>query len=291
MEETFSVDEGRSGLKFLRLGTTSLGLVLLCLFRQKPGRAQGLPDLFKPPEPAAAQNHPDLSRRPPIINPKAQVMLDKAIQALGGPAFLSFKRLTTTGRAFSISDEQTSGLAPFESAMEYPDKRHSSFGKKPPIILINNGEKGWEIDRYGLTTQKRGDLRNWQLANRYSLENLLRVRIHEPGILVQEGGSDFVDQVPVRILTLVDIRQTEIKLYLHSSTFLPVRITYHVWNPATKDWDDYADVYGDYQKIQGIQTPMHLTRFLNDDRVAEIYRRSAKYDENYPAGYFDAPQG
>jgi hypothetical protein len=267
-----------------------LGLILLSLLGQAPFAAQEQPDLFKKAEPGATQNQPALSQRSPVINAKAQIMLDKAIQALGGTAFLSFKRLTTAGRAFSISDEKTAGLAPFESAVEYPDKRHTSYGKKPPVILINNGDKGWEIDRYGLMRQKRDDLRNWQLANRYSMENLFRLRIHEPGILVQEGGSDFVDQAPVRILTMVDARQTEIKVYLHSSTFLPVRITYHVQNPATKDWDDYADVYGDYQKIQGVQTPMRITRFENDDRVAEIYRNSAKYDENYPAGYFDEPQ-
>lgn len=267
--------EQRLGLNSLRLGTAFAELLLLSLCG---------------PPPSAAQNQPALTQRPTVINPKAQVMLDKTIQALGGAPFLSFRRLTTSGRTFAISDEKTAGLSPFESTVEYPDKRRSSYGKKPPVILINNGDKGWEIDRYGVMSQNREDLRNWQLAIRYSLENLLRVRIHEPGMLVQEGGADFIDQAPVRILTMVDAQQTEIKVYLHSSTFLPVRITYHSLNPVTKEWDDHADVYGDYQKIQGIQTPMHITRYLNDDRVAEIYRKSAKYDEDYPAGYFDAPQ-
>jgi hypothetical protein len=217
-------------------------------------------------------------------------MLDQIIHALGGQAFLSFKRLTTNGRAFSISDERTVGLAPFESAVEYPDKRHSSYGKKQPVILINNGDKGWEIDRYGLTRQKRAELKSWQLANRYSIENLLRVRLHEPGMLVQAGGADFVDHVPVRILTMVDALQTEIKVYFHSKTLLPVRITYRTLNPDSKDWDDHDDVYGDYRNIQGIQTPMRITRFLNGERVGEIYRNSAKYDEDYPSGYFDEPQ-
>lgn len=274
-EEMFSVGERRFGLDSFWRRMALAGLLLVFLHG---------------PNLAEAQDQPNPAQRPTVINPKAQAMLDKAIQALGGAAFLSFRRLTTSGRAFSISDEKTAGLSTFESSFEYPDKRHLSYGKKPPVILINNGDKGWEVDRYGVMIQKREDLRNWQLANRYSLENLLRVRIHEPGMLVQEGGADFVDQAPVRILTMVDAQQTEIKLYLHSSTFLPVRINYHVLNPVTKEWDDHSDVYGDYQKIQGIQTPMHITRFLNDERVAEIYRNSAKYDENYPAAYFDAPE-
>ncbi len=224
-----------------------------------------------------------------MINAKAQEILNKTIQALGGVSFLGFKSLTTTGRAFTIADEQTSGLSPFESAVEYPDKRHLSYGKKQPVVLINNGDKGWEVDRYGKITQKREELRRWQLANRYTLENLLRLRVHEPGMLVQEGGEDFVDQAPVRILSMVDAQHAEIKLYVHHSTYLPVRITYHVLNPATKEWDDHADVYGDYQKIRGIQTPMRITRSVNGERVSETYRHTAKYDESYPAGYFEPP--
>lgn len=282
--------EWRLNLKLIRLKGIYLGLLVLSVGWTLNAAAQLPSDHSEEPAPAEVIGQSDLTKRPAVINPTAHAMLDQVIQALGGQAFLSFKRLTTSGRAFSIADEVTVGLVPYESAVEYPDKRHSSYGKKQPVVLINNGDKGWEIDRYGLTRQRRAELRSWQLANRYSLENLLRVRTHEPGILVQSGGADFVDHAPVRIVTMVDALQTEIKLYFHSKTLLPVRITYHTLNADSKDWDDYADVYSDYRNIQGIQTPMRITRFLNGDRVGEIYRNSAKYDENYPAGYFDEPQ-
>lgn len=275
MEETFSVGRRWIIKSFPPGWIVPVGLSLLALFL---------------PVYSTAQNPPNLTERPAIINPKAQAILDKTIQALGGPAFLSFKSLTTTGRAFAIADEQTAGLAPFESFVEYPDKRRFTYGKKLPVVLINNGDKGWEIDRYGTISQKGEERRRWQLANRYSMENILRVRIHEPGILVQEAGEDFVDQVAVRMVSMVDAQQAQLTLSVHRSTYLPVRLAYHVLNPITKDWDDYVDVYGDYKPIQGIQTPMHITRFLNDERVAEIYRNSAKYNESYPAGTFELPQ-
>jgi hypothetical protein len=275
-EATFSVDKSRTNRSF-PLGRTILvgfSLLALCL-----------------PVYSAAQNPPTSEpARPAVINPKAQAILDKTLQALGGPAFLSFKTLTTTGRSFAIADEQTVGFAPFESFVEYPDKRRFSYGKKLPVVLINNGDKGWEIDRYGTVSQKAEERRRWQLINRFSIENLLRLRIHEPGMLVQDGGEDFVDEAPVRMLSMVDALQNQITLYVHRSTNLPIRIAYHVLNPISKDWDDYVDVYGDYKAFQGIQTPMHITRFLNDDRVSETYRNTAKYNESYPAGTFDQPQ-
>ena len=101
----------------------------------------------------AEQNPAEVPSR---IDPKAQQVIDRVIRALGGPAFLKMKRLTTRGRIFSITDESTSGFAPFESAVEYPDKRRFSYGKRPPVILINNGDQAWELDRYGQTAQTAG---------------------------------------------------------------------------------------------------------------------------------------
>jgi len=227
---------------------------------------------------------------PSRIDPKAQQVIDRVIRALGGPAFLNMKRLTTRGRIFSIRDESTSGFAPFESAVEYPDKRRFSYGKRPPVILINNGDQAWELDRYGQTSQTAEQARRWRISNRYSLENLLRLRIHEPGILIQPGGVDFVDNVATQALDMVDAQETQLKLDLNRQTILPVSVTYRVRDPKTGDWEEFADVYSDYKNIEGIMTPMHIARFLNEERVSEIFRSSAHYDDEYPPTYFQPVQ-
>lgn len=225
---------------------------------------------------------------PSRIDPQAQQILDRVIQALGGPAFLNAKRLTTRGRIYSITDGTTSGFAPFESAVEYPDKRRFTYGKKPPVILINNGDLATELDRYGQTAQTVEQARRWKISNRYSLENLLRLRIHEPGILIQRGGVDFVDNVATQVLEMVDAQSTQLKMDLNRQTFLPVSVTYRVRLPEAGDWDEFADVYSDYRSIEGIMTPMHIARFLNGERVSEVFRSSAHYDEEYPPNYFQA---
>ncbi len=224
---------------------------------------------------------------PTRIDPKAQALLDRAIQALGGPAFLNFKTLTTSGRIFAISEEVTEGFAPFQSAVEFPDKRRFSYGKKKPVTLINNGDRAWELDKYGLTRQLPEQIQRWKLSTRYNVENLLRLRIHDPGVLIQDGGVDFVDNLPVRLVNILQPAGFEVKLYLHQRNFLPVRIAYRVQDPKTREWDEYADVYADYQQTQGIQTPMHITRFLNDERISETFRKTARHDETYPPNYFE----
>jgi hypothetical protein len=235
----------------------------------------------------AGQNPAEIPSR---IDPKAQQVVERVIRALGGPAFLNAKRLTTRGNIYSIRDEVMTGLAPFDSAVEYPDKRRFAYGKKPQVILLNNGDQAWELDRYGRTAQPQEQARRWMISNRYGLENLLRLRIHEPGILIQPGGVDFVDNVATQAVEMVDAQGTELKLDLNRQTLLPVRITYRVRDPKTGDWTEFADIYSDYKNVQGIMTPMHIARFLNEERVSEVFRSSAHYDDEYPPTYFQPVQ-
>jgi hypothetical protein len=222
------------------------------------------------------------------VDAQARQTLDRTIQQLGGQAFLTAKSLTTKGRAFFFQDGATAGMEPFESSFVYPDKRRFSYGKTKPVILINNGDKGWELDRYGLIALPDQQLQGWIIANRYSLENLLRLRINDPGVLIQTGKVDFVDNTATQGIEITEAGGTTVRLDLHRQTFVPSRISYRVRNVKEDAWDEYSDAYADYKTIDGIQTPMHVTRYLNGDRIGETFRNFAKYNQDYPAKDFIA---
>ena len=105
------------------------------------------------------------------------------------------------------------------------------------------------------------------------------------------GSNRKAEISAVSVVEIIDASQVPIKLYVNRVSLRPVRVTYQVLNPQSQEQDEYADDYSDYQVIQGIATPMHIGRFVNDERVAEIFRSSARYDENYPASYFSQPSG
>ena len=239
--------------------------------------------------PAAQTGAPsNLATLPPRVEPKAQQILDRTIQALGGAAFLEAKTLTTHGRLGSGGG----GIVYFDSQVQFPDKRRLTYGvakKGKPITVINNGDLGWEIDRMGTVSLDSEDIRTWRFNNRFSLENLLRLRIHEPGTLVQTAGVDFVDNVNVNILDIVDAAQNQIKLYLSTQTGLPVQISYRKWDPLINDWDEYSDILGNYGTYQGITIARQISHLMNDRRVSEVYRESAVFNETYPPGIFDDP--
>jgi hypothetical protein len=248
---------------------------------------------------------PAAPQLPARVDPQARQILDRTIQVLGGQAFLHAKSLTTKGRVFFFQDGRTAGVEPFESKFVYPDKRRFAIakakknismdtgnvtyeGETKPIILINNGDKGWELDQYGLIAQTDQQLQGWVLSTRYSLENLLRLRINEPGILIQMGKVDFVDNTATQGIEITEAGGTSVRLDLHRQTFLPSRITYRVRNVKEDAWDEYSDAYSDYKPVDGILTPMHVTRYLNDNRIGETFRNFAKYNEEYPPNYFTA---
>ena len=235
-------------------------------------------------QPAAA---PPTQEPPARIAPVAQELFDRTIQALGGDAFLQAKSLRTKGRVFTIAEGSTAGFAPFESTVEFPDKRRFSYGKGTPVILVNNGDLGFQLDRYGLVRQPAEQIRRWKTSMRYGLENLLRQIIHEPGLLVQDAGKDFVDNLPARVVDIMDRQQVHIRLYVNTKTWLPIRISYRIQNPETKEWDEFAEVYGEFKTFQGVQTPMQITRLRDGERYSEIFRNAVEYNAPYPANYFE----
>lgn len=227
---------------------------------------------------------------PSRVDPEAQKLLDRAVEALGGEAFLNAKNMRTRGRTFAIAEGSTAAFARFESTVQFPDKRRFSYGKDKPVTLINDGERGWQLDRYGMIRQPDEQLRRWKLSARYSVENILRQVIHEPGLLVQASGSEFTDNLAAQVVDIIDAEQVRIKLYLHTVNARPIRVAYRLQNPKTREWEEYAAVYGDYKRIQGIETPMHVTRFLNGERYGETFRNAAEYNLEIPANYF-SPAG
>ena len=248
---------------------------------------------------------PAASPQPQHIDPQAGQLLDRIIRALGGPAFLNAKSLTTKGRAFFFQDGNTAGMEPFVSQVQYPDKRRFTYGRNKKLLsmdtgnisyggetkavtLINNGEKGWELDQYGLIDQPDQQRQSWMLSNRYTLENVLRLRIKEPGVLIQMGKVDFVDNVATQGMEITEPGGISVRLDVHPQTFLPTRISYRVRNVKDNAWDDYSDAYSDYKLIEGIQFPMHITRYLNGDRIGETFRNYAKVNEEYSPNYFTA---
>lgn len=241
----------------------------------------------------AAQQAPPQASSPALpsrISPKAQELLNHAIQALGGPAFLNFRNISTAGRVFGFSYGQMAGVYPYKSLDQPPDKRRFTYGKGKPVTLINNGDDAWELDQYGLVHQLPEKVQQWEIANRYGLTNLFRAIIKQSGVLILDHGVDFVANQPSYVIDIIDSQNLHIRLYLRESNYLPLRVIYRIQNSTTQDWDEYTDEYNDYQPFDGVMTPLNIDRRLNGERIGAVYRNKVQYNVEVPVNYFEPPR-
>ena len=227
---------------------------------------------------------------PSRISPKAQQLLNHAIQALGGQAFLDFKTISTTGRIFAFSSGHMGRVEPFKNTYQPPDKRRLTIGKGKPVILINNGSQAWEQGQYGLVHQLPGLVHQWNVANRYGLDNLFRSLIREKGVLILDHGVDFVANRPVYVIEIFTAENVRVRLDLHKTNYLPLRVSYQLQNPATQEEEDYLDEYNGYQNFDGIMTPMNIVREMDGERTSAIYRDKVNYNQALPPNYFQPPR-
>lgn len=226
---------------------------------------------------------------PSRIDPKAKELLNHAIKALGGQAFLTFKNISTTGRVYFFYNGQMTDLAPFKSVYMPPDKRHFSYGKGSAIVLINNGDQNWEVAHHGLDSQSSKQLERWKLQKHFGLNAIFRSLIRQKGVLILDHGVDFVSYRTCYVIEIFDAQNDRITLYLRQSNYLPIRVDFRLRNTASNYWDHYVVNYSDYQRIDGIMTPMEIVTSRNGYRFGAIYRNSARYNVTVPANYFKAP--
>jgi hypothetical protein len=125
---------------------------------------------------ARAQQSP-VTKPSPEDTAKAEAILNRAIEVLGGSAYLNVK--TVVGRGFytSFHDGVSQNPARFVDYISYPDKERTEFiGDGIKVIQTNSGETGWLYDgaTKSLNDMKAKQIEDFKRGMRTSVENLLR---------------------------------------------------------------------------------------------------------------------
>ena len=114
---------------------------------------------------------------PTAPDPKAEAVVTRAIEVLGGNAYLNVK--TVVGRGFftTFKDGQSQIPARFLDYIAYPDRERTEFtGDGIRVIQTNTGETGWLYDgaTKTLSDMKGAQIEDFKRSMRTSVENLLR---------------------------------------------------------------------------------------------------------------------
>jgi outer membrane lipoprotein-sorting protein len=238
-----------------------------------------------PERPARAQN-PD-SMMPEERTARGQQILDQLITALGGPTYLDIRESNCEGRLaqFGHAGELT-GYTPFKVYWRYPDKNRTDFSKKGVIVNVYNGDQGWTLDRGGVTELSSVAVADFQEQAKRDINNLLRVRLKEPGMAIRYGGIDVVDLRTVDWVEVTDTEQRDFRLAVDRSTHFLVRSVVTLADDTSPDRSVETRIYTNYQLMDGVQTPLQITLDRNGRRVNQVFFQSCKYNPGFSEDFF-----
>jgi len=218
---------------------------------------------------------------------KAKQIIQQGIDALGGQAYLNVHDITYTGQlsAFGHSGD----LNGFEKFIDYeqpPFKERQENLPKRNIIEVNNRDKGWVLDRGGVSEAATSDVARFQENIQIDIYNIFRNRIHEPNMIFRYAGGDVVDLKEADWIELVDSENRTIRIAFARSTHLPIRKTVDIRDPSTQLKSQEIEYYSLYHPIDGIQTAFQITRERNGFKVYQVFFDKIQYNTNVPDSLF-----
>jgi hypothetical protein len=168
----------------------------------------------------------------------------------------------------------------------YPDKNRTDYAKKGVIINLYNGDHGWTLDRGGVTELPAGEVADFQEQAKRDINNLLRVRLKEPGMVIRFGGTDIVDLKTVDWVEIVDSEQRNFRLAVDRSSHLLVRSIVTIQDETRQDRSVLTNIYTNYQLMEGAYTPLQITSDRDGRRVSQVFFTFCKYNAGLPDDFF-----
>jgi hypothetical protein len=235
--------------------------------------------------PLARAQNPD-QMMPDASAAKAKAVLQQAIDALGGAAYLNVHNSDCTGRyaQFQHSGE-IGGYLEIREYREMPDKVRMEYDPKAIIVNVYAGDKGWTLDRSGVSGVPATDMADYQEQLKMQMGNILRNRLNDRSLFFRYGGSDVVDLKQADWAEIGDQGHT-LRIAMGRSDHLPLRSVLQQRDPKTGENTERSTFYTSYHLIGGIQTPFRESRFLNGRQVYQVFWESCAYNVDLPANFF-----
>lgn len=219
---------------------------------------------------------------------KARALLDQAIQALGGQAWLNVQDMEQQGRTYSFYHGRPNSVgAPFWRFWKFPDKDRIELTKQRDVVYINNGDNGYEVTYKGTSAQEPDTLTDYLRRRRHSLEVVLRQWLKEPGTALFYVGPAVAEQKPADAVTIMNAQNESVTLYLETTTHLPIKKSFE-WRDKDRYKNEDAEVFDNYRLEQGVMTPHSILRVHNGDISNQRFITNVRYNTGLADSMFQA---
>jgi outer membrane lipoprotein-sorting protein len=236
--------------------------------------------------PRGAAQNPD-TLLPEQSAARAKQILQQLIDALGGARYLNVRESDCEGRLarFGHNGELT-GYTNFKDYWGYPDKNRTDYSKKGVIINLYNGDKGWTLDRGGVSELPAPAVADFQELVKKDINNLLRFRIKEPDMIFRYGGQDIVDLKTIDWVEITDPELRTFRLAVDRSSHFFVRTMIITEDQTTRERSVETSIYSNFQPIEGVQTPLQITSDRDGRRISQVFFTSCKFNPGLGDDFF-----
>lgn len=225
-------------------------------------------------------------------------LLDQMIAALGGPLWLNRTGYSATGQSGTFYKGQAN---PYVSQFEQYI-RLNPFGErliivsklgvfiptsKRDIAIVWTTDHGYEVTYKGKKELPKKDVDEFFLYRNHSLDTVMLHWVKQPGVLITYEGTELVGRRLADKVSILTTTNDAVTLDLDEASHLPLSLTFQWRDPTYKDFNTEVQEYDDYHPIEGIMTPLTLTRSHNGDMTSQTYLKEVHYNIKLPADLFD----
>jgi hypothetical protein len=272
----------------------SLFLEIAVVLGVVPGAAAGV----LAPQPLLAQASTIPSAAPPPVSSQDQdkrgrELLRQMVEALGGDAWRNRTSMLRQGHTASFfRGAPTLNVVDFWDYTRFPnatepEAERIEFTKKHDIVQIWTPTNGFEITYKGNKPLPEEQVQDYLRRRSHSLESIVETWLKEPDIVVLYECTTMVERRMAEKVTLLGADNDAVTLELDATTHLPLRRSFQTRNTTFKDYDEEEEQYEDYHLIQGIQTPLSISRYHNGDLANQRFFTKVEYDVPLTPEMFD----
>jgi len=221
---------------------------------------------------------------------KAKAIVDQMIQALGGQAYLNVQDSYTEGRGGSFHNESLQSWTLFFRYWKWPDKERTELTPQRDVVELYLGGEAFEITYKGvqmLDPAKDDKLQQALIRRHYSLENVIRTWLNEPGVLLLDEGPSLSEGLMTEKITIINSKNEAVTLFVSPDTHLPMEKRFSTRDPRYRDRDEEATVYGNWKVIEGVNTPRMILTRRNGETISQQIALNVTYNTHPPDSLFD----
>lgn len=224
-------------------------------------------------------------------NEKANAVVAKAIQNLGGDRYLQVKTQIGRGKFSVIRDNTVISFQSFVDVIVFPDRERTEFkGGGSRSVQVNTGDAGWiyDGDQELIKSQTEAQVANFKRGIRTSLDNLLR------GYWKGEAEVSYIGRRPATLgkrndvikLTYKDGFAVEYEFAVDDG--LPQKAIYKRTGADGEEIRE-EDRYAQFVDVNGVKAPFIIDRSTNGKPTSRINFETIEFNKNISDSTFAKP--